>query len=159
MVLCQSAIFRSALATHPTPQRLRRLLRAPYAPMGACASSYSSPTVVLMPSSAWVVLTCRSLSKMPQWPPLCTEPNTPFPSVPIRRCPRCPSGSLCDRAIHTVPIMPSNQQVHIGSGQSRPTLTDRTFRHCRMQLLVLYPMEGTKNHGKIALCSAQPTLT
>ena len=31
--------------------------------------------------------------------PLYTEPNTPFPSDPIRRRPRCPSGSLCTQSL------------------------------------------------------------
>ena len=50
---------------------------------------------------------------------LCVPSRTPCPSVPVRRCPRCPSDSLSDRAIHTVPIMSNHRQVHISSEPSR----------------------------------------
>ena len=53
-------------------------------------------------------------------------------------------------------IMSSNQQIHIGPGPSRPTPTDQTFHHCLMQLLVCYPMGGTRSAPP--LCAAYSDL-
>ena len=102
------------------------------------------------------MLTCRFFVQDALVAPSVYRAKSLFPSVPICRCPRCPSDSLSDRAIHTVPIMSSNQQVHIGPGPSRPTPTDRTFHHCLMHLLVFCPMVGTRSAPP--LCAAYSDL-
>ena len=137
--------FQSVLPTHSylICDDLFELLKLPWVCIRLLESS-SGADAVIRPGDVDMPIFVQDALVFP----LCTElnPLKSYTHRPIEDAMVPPSQTVVPSVTSYThrSIMSSNQQIHIGPGPSRPTPTDQTFHHCLMQLLVSYPMEGTR---------------